>query len=371
MSTETSLLDAHRLGDILARRGLISHREVDRTLHEWPADDLTPLGTRLLKLGRIGKSDLRSALEEQRLLRATVMEHVQHIPRLGEILQRRGLLDGDDLAEALDEQAASWEALGTILLRRGKLQLADLERALRDQRSLRNRITEALATVPRLGELLCSRGFITPQQLDAALARQATSGGRLGSILVHDGVLALRDLGVLLSEQKSLRNIAVGALIGAAVIGLATQPVEAGSFGDSSAESVTVSVTIPKRIEVQGDPAVADILDVGGTITMGGAAPMVPLKPFDGAVHIEATGSGPDGTLILRSEDGRTYPYQVEFYDPATDEHFSLGDGNVALDFASIGDMPPMMQVSLAQGADAPVGQAAIGTLVITVSSGI
>jgi len=371
MPGHASYLDAHRLGDILSRRGLISRVQVDRLLQEWSAEDLTPLGARLLELGRIGKSDLRSALEEQRLLRSTVMEHVQHIPKLGDILHRRGLLGSDDLAQALDEQAASWEALGTILLRRGKLSPADLERALRDQRSLRNRVMEAIATVPRLGDLLCDRGLITQTQLDTALARQAMLGGRLGAILVRDGILALKDLAALLSEQKNLRNLAVGSLIGAAVIGISAQPAKAGSFGDTSAESVVVSVTIPKRIEVLGDDAVAEFLDVGGALTMGGATAIVPLKPFTGAVHIEAHGSGPGGTLMLLGEDGQTYPYEVEFYDPATDEHFNLGDGNTALDFASLGDMPPMMQVNLADGAVAPAGQAANGTLMITVSAGI
>jgi len=371
MPGQASYLDAHRLGDILSRRGLISRAQVDRLLQEWPADDLTPLGARLLELGRIGKSDLRSALEEQRLLRSTVMEHVQHIPKLGDILHRRGLLGSDDLAQALDEQAASWEALGTILLRRGKLSPADLERALRDQRSLRKRVMEAVATVPRLGDLLCSRGLITQTQLESALARQAMLGGRLGSILVRDGLLALKDLAALLSEQKNLRNVAVAALIGAAVIGLAIEPAAAGAFGDTSSESVIVSVTIPKRIDVQADQAMADYLDVSSAITMGGAASIVPLKPFSGPVHIEAQGSGPGGALTLHGDDGQTYPYHVEFYDPATDEHFDLGDGHAALDFSNLGDMPPMMQVNLAAGATAPPGQAVTGTLLITVSSGI
>ena len=371
MGPERVCHDAHCLGDILVRRGLISRAEIERLVRDRANDELSPLGARLLGAGRISKSELKSALDEQRVLRSAVMEELQAIPKLGEILRRRGLVDENALVEALDEQAASWEALGTILLRRGKLKADDLERALRDQRSLRERVTEALATVPRLGDLLCDKGLITRAQLDAALARQAATGGRLGAILVRDGVLALKDLAASLTEQKNLRNLAIAALVGAAVIGLAAQSVQAGDIGESSSESVVVSVTIPKRVEVQAIDAAADFLDVGGAITMGASAPIVPIKPFNGAVHVEAHGSGPDGALMLRGEDGVHYPYHVEFYDPATDEHFDLGDGNVALDFASIGDMPPMMQVSLASGAAAPAGQAAVGTLLITVSSGI
>lgn len=363
--------DAHCLGDILVRRGLVSAAEIDRLLQEKANDDLSPLGARLLKAGRIGKSELRSALDEQRMLRATVLQELHAIPKLGEILSRRGLIDEAALAAALDEQASSWEALGTILLRHGKLQAADLERALRDQRSLRERITEALAAVPRLGDLLCDKGLITRAQLDAALARQTASGGRIGAILVHEGLLALKDLAAALTEQKNLRNLAVAAVVGAAIIGLAAQSVQAGDIGNTSSESVVVSVTIPKRVEIQAINAPADIIDVGGAMTMGASAPIVPLKPFNGAVHVEAHGSGPDGALMMRGEDGQQYPYHVEFYDPTTDEHFDLGNGQFALDFASIGDMPPMMQVSLASGAAAPAGQAAVGTLLITLSSGI
>lgn len=363
--------DSHRLGDILCRRGLITRGEVDRLLAERDENDLAPLGARLVETGRISKADLRSALEEQRLLRSAVMEHLQQIPRLGDILRRRGLVSEEDLMEALDEQTSSWEVLGTILLRRGKLRAADLERALRDQRSLRERVVEALATVPRLGDFLCERGLITREQLHAALAHQDAVGGRLGAILVRDGVLALEDLVASLAEQKNLRNLAVAALIGAAVIGVATQSSMAGDFGDTSSESVVVSVTIPKRVEVHSAADVADYMDVGGAITMGGSAAVVPVAPFAGPVHVEAHGSGAGGALTMRGDDGQTYPYKVEFYDPQTDEHFAMGDGHVALDFASIADMPSMMQVSLADGASAPVGQAAIGTLVITVSAGI
>ncbi len=362
--------DAHRLGEILQRRGLVAQSEIDRLLQDRSEDDLSPLGASLLKGGRIGKTELRSALEEQRMLRSTVMEQLQAIPKLGTILRRRGLIGEQDLGEALDEQASSWEALGTILLRKGKLKAEDLERALRDQRSLRERVKEALATVPRLGDLLCEKGFITRAQLDAALAHQTATGGRLGAILVQDGILDLKDLAASLTEQKNLRNLAVAAMIGAAVIGVATV-AQAGDFGTTSSESVTVSLTIPKRVEIQGINDAAEYLDVGGAMTMGGSTPMVALKPFNGAVHVEAQGSGPDGALMLRGTDGQMYPYHVEFYDPATDEHFGLGDGNIALDFASLADMPPMMQVSLDDAAQAPAGQAATGTLLITVSAGI
>lgn len=369
MSIPSACPDSHRLGDILCRRGLVTRSEVDRLLQEGGSGNLVPLGARLLEHGRIARSDLKSALEEQRLLRATVMEHLQDIPRLGDILSRRGLVDDNELTQALDEQASSWEVLGTILLRRGKLRAGDLERALRDQRALRERFVEAMASVPRLGELLCNRGLISREQLNTALAHQDATGGRLGAILVRDGILALEDLVASLAEQKNLRNLSVAAMIGAAVIGLSLEPAQAGDFGDSSSESVVVSVTIPKRMEVQAGAGVTDYLDVGGAITMGGSAAVVPVVPFAGPVHVEAHGSGPDGALTMRGEDGQTYPYQVEFYDPATDEHFALGQ--VALDFASIDDMPSMMQVNLANGASAPAGQGAVGTLVITVSAGI
>ncbi|MEI6737312.1 MAG: GspE/PulE family protein [Pseudomonadota bacterium] len=53
----------------------------------------------------------------------------------------------------------------------------------------------------RVGELLVSEGVITPQALDAALAVSATTGKRLGRVLVQSGAISEDKLALLLSKQ--------------------------------------------------------------------------------------------------------------------------------------------------------------------------
>ena len=53
----------------------------------------------------------------------------------------------------------------------------------------------------RLGEILVANLLITPQQLDAAVRAQATSGKRLGQILVEQGALSEDDIAWALSNE--------------------------------------------------------------------------------------------------------------------------------------------------------------------------
>jgi len=56
----------------------------------------------------------------------------------------------------------------------------------------------------RLGELLVNEGLITQQALDAALATTATTGKRLGNVLVQSGVISDERLARLLSRQLGI-----------------------------------------------------------------------------------------------------------------------------------------------------------------------
>ncbi|GGY54940.1 hypothetical protein GCM10011297_29740 [Bacterioplanes sanyensis] len=60
----------------------------------------------------------------------------------------------------------------------------------------------------RLGTLLIHKGLISRQQLDDALTRQASGGGRLGEILVTQGVLTERQLKRALRRQSNYRLVA-------------------------------------------------------------------------------------------------------------------------------------------------------------------
>ena len=60
-----------------------------------------------------------------------------------------------------------------------------------------------------LGNLLLTRGFIVESELRYALARQATTGGPIGQILVDLGLITDRDLVELLAEQMRMQVIDV------------------------------------------------------------------------------------------------------------------------------------------------------------------
>lgn len=73
--------------------------------------------------------------------------------------------------------------------------------------------------IPRLGEILVKLGLATRDQVQHALARQATSRTRLGEILVEAGVITSRQLESALAEQ---RRWAARGVLGLAM--LAFQP---------------------------------------------------------------------------------------------------------------------------------------------------
>ncbi|MBI4686087.1 MAG: type II secretion system protein GspE, partial [Nitrospirae bacterium] len=61
--------------------------------------------------------------------------------------------------------------------------------------------------VVRLGQILISSGIITEEQLNAALALQKKSGGRLGTNLVKLGHITEDKLVAFLSKQYGLSAI--------------------------------------------------------------------------------------------------------------------------------------------------------------------
>ncbi|MDH4557248.1 hypothetical protein E8F11_19070 [Pseudomonas sp. BN417] len=57
----------------------------------------------------------------------------------------------------------------------------------------------------RLGQILVSKGLITPRQLDAAIEMQLTNKMRLGEVLVAQGLLTQKQLTKALKKQSNLR----------------------------------------------------------------------------------------------------------------------------------------------------------------------
>jgi hypothetical protein len=130
----------------------------------------------------------RGRIEEERVQlqrmpapgKASAEQHDQvgHGKRVGELLISEGLITPEQLAEALRVQATvrTYTTLGQILLMRGSLTRTQLVNTLRRHRKR-----------ARLGELLVNSKRITPEQLEAALARQLQVRQPLGRVLMGLG----------------------------------------------------------------------------------------------------------------------------------------------------------------------------------------
>jgi hypothetical protein len=130
--------------------------------------------------------------------------------RLGADLVERGMSRRQQLELALVEQRAgrSWgrrAPLGDILISRGYLTPQDLARSLLLQQ--RDRLQARGGRPERLGEYLILGKLVTPQQLEAALAEQARLRQRgqfliLGELLVRRGFLKPDTLERVLARQR-------------------------------------------------------------------------------------------------------------------------------------------------------------------------
>jgi hypothetical protein len=130
--------------------------------------------------------------------------------RLGDYLLAHDLITADDLAAALAKQRERLDhgqpiALGQLLVEQGRLSAHDLVGVLMLQQL--DRLQEpATNAAPPLGELLVRAGFITTDQLAAALtvqaeARQRGETIRLGEILIAAGAVTATDLTTTLERQ--------------------------------------------------------------------------------------------------------------------------------------------------------------------------
>jgi len=130
----------------------------------------------------------------------------------------KGLLDNEDLEEALAEQRRSGRLLGEILVDHGSLSAVSLARALAEQHGV-NLQAAAGSETPRapaearspgasewrpLGRLLVEQGFVRSADLLDALAEQERRGRRLGEILVSRGLLSAPGLARALAAQHGV-----------------------------------------------------------------------------------------------------------------------------------------------------------------------
>ncbi|MDX2270756.1 MAG: hypothetical protein NW237_02235 [Cyanobacteriota bacterium] len=115
--------------------------------------------------------------------------------RLGETLNRAGLLSGSQLAQAMWEKSDSPLMLGEICLGRGWIKPQELYRFVP-------------STQLRMGEILVLYGHLQLDQLQEALQQQQRTGARLGDILVDRRWASSELVAWAAEEQRILRQTA-------------------------------------------------------------------------------------------------------------------------------------------------------------------
>jgi hypothetical protein len=144
-----------------------------------------------------------------------------HFPwrQLGELLVAEELLTGEELDQALAEQASSGRLLGQILVKNGYLSAFSLARVLSEQHGVQLQAREDEMTAEQsppsslqpiqawrpLGKVLVELGLVTQSQLERALAVQREEHGRLGEILVSRSLLSGSELAQALAEQHGVQ----------------------------------------------------------------------------------------------------------------------------------------------------------------------
>jgi hypothetical protein len=162
--------------------------------------------------------------------------------KLGSLLCTAKRISPPQLEHALEEQQKSGEKLGDVLVRRGWLtpQERDAALAFQDHQSGRQPGTGRL----RLGEILIATGQISRSQLDAALERQRRSGRQLGEELLTAGDVNARQLAAGLRVQHRLVSAAL-----AAALSLATGvPIQA--LAGSSTQSIAVIARVAPWVKL-------------------------------------------------------------------------------------------------------------------------
>jgi type IV pilus assembly protein PilB len=112
---------------------------------------------------------------------------------LGEILHENGMVSKLQLAEALQIQKEERGRIGDMLVTLGYV----------TKRQLRYVIKEYKKRIP-LGEYLLEKGIISPEDLEIALGRVASTQKPIGQALISRGLISEEELAKFLSEQLDM-----------------------------------------------------------------------------------------------------------------------------------------------------------------------
>jgi hypothetical protein len=208
----------YRLGELLARAGLVPRERLDAALGR-QAQHNGKLGALLVELGLIEEAELYAVLTLQSSLHQAAAEDVILFlrARLGDILLGAAAITEHQLLRALLQQERSGEPLGEILVRQGAISVAVREGALGFQRTLSSPFRERF----RLGRMLLEAGIVDAVTLEAAIRRQRGARVKLGDALLEMGAVTQDVLEAHLKRQRRLlAALAAGMAVAAEAHGL-------------------------------------------------------------------------------------------------------------------------------------------------------
>jgi hypothetical protein len=186
LNTQSSA--AEKIGELLAREGLLSREQLARSIEAQQQDyPSVPLGKVCVALGFVSSSDLAGVL----------VKHRRHI-HIGELLVHLGLIDFDQLQETLEYQKnhCPKQKLGELLLERGLIDEAALIRALYKQAQ------QVDPPVKRTGgkfAALIHYGRLQQHELDAIVKQAEREKLSVETLLMKRKHLTKQELGAALS----------------------------------------------------------------------------------------------------------------------------------------------------------------------------
>jgi hypothetical protein len=134
---------------------------------------------------------------ERVFIPVSAVREVISLERLGDILEREGLVEPEVVRAALKHQEElRKEKVGTILVRKGRLAQEQLSEGLQLQGGVGER---------RLGQILRDRGFISEEDLSEALhVQEEQRGKRLGEVMVEMGLATKKMIAIAVAIQYNV-----------------------------------------------------------------------------------------------------------------------------------------------------------------------
>lgn len=218
---------------------------------------------------------------------------------LGQVLLEQGLINKDQLLEALEIQRASNPMLGELAQAQGMLDAAQAQMI-----NTRQRVEDK-----RFGDIALSLGLLTSAQVEELLAQQKSKRKFFGEILIERDMLSREQVERALQAQQAERDDAVHALeLGVAghpmgdVLGVAidtssklfTRTLKSrcqfSSLVQSSADVALCTVTGHVRVDAERPLLIALACDEATMARLAGAFIGIPSSQCDSALAQDAMG---------------------------------------------------------------------------------